>query len=548
MAGTDSRPLFFVTLLVSYLVVAGLPVSWASTDGNASETKELSVSSSESDGQSVGGEGLPGGRVAGSSLAVLPHCSRSPVSFPPQGTFNLVITDREALGELGVNFVEPTGKPVFPVFPNALELPSLNESLDAKEIRQEEDRLKSKGFFLPTTKYIALQRAGNSGILTECGACRSAGYLFSIVESKEDDPNGTSIYFMYGVTYPSLMRTGPAFSIPAHSLVVQGEGQVSPGSLAVLACTQAGDAPVLFPDPLSNADQAPLYRPGPFKESVEVLNAEALQGPSPSSSLLKARLILQNGGPSVAHTFPGLNSFLYFGKIPPPALSESAYVLSSLRTRPDCTLERQDEKGPVVLSCKAWTEFKERLDARAAAAATSKRVKRARAVTAGVLGAVALASGGLAYGGYRTDSSLSAFTTPKLGRMNKEFSRGIKAEGVTNPVFLKFADSVHPENMGMALSNLSSSRRSLEGAFNDVTGVRRGSAALLMRGAGTYGLAAAAVAALASLPLFLAEAGVRAGKSGYNNAALRSHVRKTVQKERVDRPGGSEETFLFLIT
>lgn len=89
--------------------------------------------------------------------------------------------------------------------------------------------------------------------------------------------------------------------------------------------------------------------------------AEAIRGPSPSSATLKATLLPSLDWHRVAHVLPDVATVTLFANLPGPALAESAFALSALRTNSRCTLERETAFGPVRLACEAWEELKNRL-------------------------------------------------------------------------------------------------------------------------------------------------------------------------------------------
>lgn len=104
-----------------------------------------------------------------------------------------------------------------------------------------------------------------------------------------------------------------------------------------------------------------VFRPGPFRQPVEVVVAEAVRGPAPSSATLKATLLSDSELEAVAHVLPDVMTLTVFARLPGPALAESAFALSALRRNPRCTLERATGYSPLRIDCDAWKELKERL-------------------------------------------------------------------------------------------------------------------------------------------------------------------------------------------
>lgn len=148
-----------------------MPASFGSApDGSA-------LNASEASGGAGARRGLQS-EESDTSSSTSQECSGTPVLFPPQEHYHVVLTSREALQDLGVHFIDTSGKTVFPVFDNRLAVPSLSEGLDAKEIRNQEEQLKSKGAVLPLAKYFALQGFGNRKTPVACGACKGKFAVF----------------------------------------------------------------------------------------------------------------------------------------------------------------------------------------------------------------------------------------------------------------------------------------------------------------------------------------------------------------------------------
>lgn len=83
-----------------------------------------------------------------------------------------VLTDRDALLDLGVQLDESAGRLIYPVVQNGVSVPSVSEGLEQKKVKEEEERLKTKGFSLMPVKYIALQTLQTLGQPLVCGACQ----------------------------------------------------------------------------------------------------------------------------------------------------------------------------------------------------------------------------------------------------------------------------------------------------------------------------------------------------------------------------------------
>ncbi|PHJ16121.1 transmembrane protein [Cystoisospora suis] len=326
--------------------------------------------------------------------------------------------------------------------------------------------------------------------------------------------------------------------------------------MASLICTGPGQAPLLLPDPLSSADEAPSYRSGPFKEKVEVAHAEVLQGPSPKDSILKARLVFHNGASAVEHVLPESVSGLFFGKLAGPPLAEGAYVVSSLRANPQCTLERQEESGPVVLSCNAWDELKQRLGSRVSADRHRKRMRRSVLIAGAVIGGLALASGGVLYAGWHKRDLSKAKLARENGNFSRLFSQLIEKQGVEVEFWPEFFDSLNPANVIQAGNNVLGRNKFMEVPRDQHGDIRSGSLTHLMRGGGMYGIAAAQTLGALTLYTFLAERSVRNRIQRHNESMIKKNLRKGMRNvckpasSCVSSSGGlgtSKETIVFLV-
>ncbi|KFG31471.1 hypothetical protein TGFOU_406600, partial [Toxoplasma gondii FOU] len=108
------------------------------------------------------------------------------------------------------------------------------------------------------------------------------------------------------------------------------------------------------------------YRAGAFRERVAVDQFVIVRGSRRNESVLEAKLILDPRAYSVHQSVNRYDpSFLFFGTIEGPPITQSLFVTSALKTSNECIIERTVDDGPVSLDCKGWRKFERRMSKQA---------------------------------------------------------------------------------------------------------------------------------------------------------------------------------------
>ncbi|PHJ21745.1 transmembrane protein [Cystoisospora suis] len=439
----------------------------------------------------------------------------------------LILTTRQALAQ-NFSIRGTAGFAVFPLFQNQAEIPSLADVYGKQHIQRQESDLKRSGFSVPAAEhFVLLPLWSRDAKFLECGVCYSGSrYAFVTVASSGTTRRGRVFYNLVETDLASGTALVKSFVVYEDSLLVEGADAVRVGVRGILACIESGDMPFFVARPIGAFSQAPVFKPGPFREPVEVVMAEAIRGPSPSSATLKATLLPSLEWDGVAHVQPDVATVTLFANLPGPALAESAFALSALRRNPRCTLVRDSAFGPVRLECEAWVELKNRLDERSQARIFAQKVRAARGVAAKVIGAAALISVGLVLFGFRKDSRVGRAARKISGAESQEMSNYLREEyGISNSAVLRMATSMDPDNLTMAAESLSRRTSPVRRLL------RTGDAAkaLVLRGVGGYGLGGSAGAAAVVVPFFLLHKGYDVTKSAWKRARLQSHVANVVK-------------------
>lgn len=150
-----------------------------------------------------------------------------------------------------------------------------------------------------------------------------------------------------------------------------------------------------------------------------------------------------------------------------------------------------------------------------------QKVRAARWVAAKVIAAVALVSLVMAYFGYRKDSRVGRAARVISGAESPDMMEYLREEhGIRNSAVLTMASSMDVDNLSSAAEHLTRRSSPLERLLR----TRQAAKALVLRGAGGYGMAGAAGATAGVVPFFLLHKGYEAAKGVWKRARLQNHV------------------------
>lgn len=170
-------------------------------------------------------------------------------------------------------------------------------------------------------------------------------------------------------------------------------------------------------------------------------------------------------------------------------------------------------------------------------------MRRAALIAGAVAGSLALVSAGAAFAGMRGEDPQAFQAARAHGGFSSFFSSIIDKTTFRDGFWSSFYDSLDPVNVVQAAKNVMG-KNSLKGVpVEDRPAVRRGSRAILMKGAGVYGVGVAQFLGFSSLYAFLAERKFRTWRQDRNSSEIRKSLRKTLRsfKKGGGVSGGVEE-------
>ncbi|EPT29388.1 hypothetical protein TGME49_258870 [Toxoplasma gondii ME49] len=464
--------------------------------------------------------------------------------------YDVVITTAAALANAGVNVAAGGGGPVFPVFPDVAKVRSLaEEPLDGQQAAARESQLRSRGFVVPVADMVAAVKREWSEEPIDCGRCTVGGGYLPVRLLKKEVDEGEELLHFADVEYPTSISRGTVVSVPASWLIVKGLSlrELTPGVTGFILCVENGEKPVFVPRGQGLFSQYAEYRAGAFRERVAVDQFVIVRGSRRNESVLEAKLILDPRAYSVYQSVNRYDpSFLFFGTIEGPPITQSLFVTSALKTSNECIIERTVDDGPVSLDCKGWRKFERRMrEYEETKAAITKR-SRWRLIKYLVL-ALGVASAGLLYAGHRKERphgilrvrpsqimkhkyydkimvALRGRRHAARGYWKAFLDRGIQELLVPQPALhlLSYFDAMHPENLRDALRTVRGDTDTVSRWMDWASGRREAAKGVLYKGAGGYGMAATGV--IATLYGLL-----RSGTYAYRRSKLYLRGRKVKQ-------------------
>ncbi|EPT30555.1 putative transmembrane protein [Toxoplasma gondii TgCatPRC2] len=491
----------FLTAASIWLLVVALALD---EDGDKCRGKVQTTPKGYEEGNSVNDCTLSGAdddvasQVAESTKG---ECENNGPGFAPEAEYELILTTREALAEYGVHVSSEGGQIIHLAYRDRIAIPLVPQLLHDSKTEYHDRELIRSGF-IRDRQEVVLVRSRSLEQAVVCGTCfRGGRYSVVRLKSTKTDDEGRHVYTFEKLIHPRWRPHALSFSIAADLVVIRGNRQPRVGSRILMTCVRSGDMPILFTDFLWSTPHLARYRPGPFKEEVTIQDVEAFAGSIPHTIVLKATLSSSKSSDRVVHHLTENSSFLFFGTVPAPSPSLSAFVLGSLKTDSRGTVERCDSAGPVFLSSSYWREIRNL--APTTHELVVRRRKFCRWIAFGLTVAAAL-FGWLAFAGYARNTLEQMFAMRQAGFRNT-FSSWIRQRyGIDRHVVATFANSVDPHNIGLAAFRVyqNNSRNLTPG--DPANDIREGSIALLMRAIGASGLAAVAAVAATVLPFKLA--------------------------------------------
>ncbi|PFH37610.1 hypothetical protein BESB_040680 [Besnoitia besnoiti] len=158
----------------------------------------------------------------------------------------------------------------------------------------------------------------------------------------------------------------------------------------------------------ASAIQSSFFRPGPFKEDVDVIGAQAFRSLEPDTSLLEVTLSISGNSHAVAHVMREGSTLVYFGVLVGPPIAQSALVVRSLRSNPQCSLQRNTASGPVFLRCANWEFLIRHAAQEQSLQVADKRRMWKLWIMGGMAAAAVAASARLIWKGYTKDNVLGS--------------------------------------------------------------------------------------------------------------------------------------------
>lgn len=456
-------------------------------------------------------------------------------------SYQILLTSMEALRENGAHVIAEEGEVSPHPFPNLIASPSLAQVFGKSTLAKLDLQLSQKGLGLQDRKELALTRYNGVDSLIKGGRCRSGGvYLFVKPRrtSSQDDEKGDSLtYHFEAVDFPSELSRGMYFSIPANAVELDGGRGVDIGRTVLLACLHEGDRAIIFTNATDSLEEMPESMPGPFEKNVEVLHAEAFVRSEGDGKSVLMKMKLADTSDGTRHSCP----FIFLGTLPEPGIYGSAFVLGSLKKDRKCTLRRREKYGPVILSCRAWESVGDRAKTHARLGSAGRTVRKWRWIAAGVVAAMAALSAAAVFMGFRDDREDAHFDMV-LSNYDQDVSALVYGEGVSSEVPLALADSADPRNIRLAFRQLGDPEN------------KRVARAVLLRGAGVYGTATAALTGLLAGTAFLGEKFFRSLKRSRKFRWLQQHTRKAIDRARSTSDGGElaggarEKVILYVVS